>query len=256
MGQPQKPSSGSMVESRRSLGIAIGVSLAALVIATYIALTVEQLGWDPDITMWVQKFSLGKARFMRGWLFWMGGIGVAGIVLIVMAGVLWFRNLRIESAFVALTAIPNFFNFALREMIGRSRPSAELVEVIGGPQGFSFPSGHALHVLFFYGFLLYLAAMLLSNRRLLRTLMVLGAIYIPLSGLWLIYDGRHWFTDVMGGYIYGAFYLSMWIAAYRWTKHQMEERGRFRPLYDLLRINWPFAYRPPGQPGGAEDPGG
>ena len=256
MGQRQKASSGSIVESRWFLGIALAVSLAALVIATSIALTVEQFGWDPDITLWIQKFSLGKARFARGWLFWMGGVGVAGVVLVAMAGLLWLRSLRIESAFVALTAIPNFFNFALRDMIGRDRPTMDLVEVIGGPQGFSFPSGHALHVLFFYGFLLYLAAMLLSNRRLLRTLMVLGAIYLPFSGLWLIYDGRHWFTDVMGGYIYGTFYLSVWIAAYRWTKHQMEERERFRLLYDLLRINWPFAYRPPGQPGGAKDPDG
>ena len=53
---------------------------------------------------------LGKARFARGWLFWMGGVGVAGVVLVAMAGLLWLRSLRIESAFVALTAIPNFFN--------------------------------------------------------------------------------------------------------------------------------------------------
>ena len=256
MSQPQKPSSGSIVDSTRFLKVAIAVSLAALVISTYIALTVERFGWDVDITQWTQDFSLGKLRFVRGWLFWMGGIGVAGVVLAVTATFLWLRSYRIESAFVALTAIPNFFNFALRDMIGRPRPTADLVEIIGGPQGFSFPSGHALHVVYFYGFLLYLAAIFLSDRRLFRTLMVMGGVYILLSGLWLIYDGRHWFTDVMGGYIYGAFYLTVWIAAYQWTKHQMEERGRFRLLYDLLRINWPFAYRPLGPPGGAENPDG
>ena len=257
MSQPeQKASRKSIFDSTRFLKVAIAVSLAALVVSTYIALMVERFGWDADITLWTQKFSLGEARFVRGWLFWMGGIGVAGVVLVATAGFLWIRNYRIESAFVALTAIPNFFNFALRDMIGRPRPTMDLVEVIGGPQGFSFPSGHALHVVYFYGFLLYLAAIFLSDRRLLRTLLVVGGIYIPLSGLWLIYDGRHWFTDVMGGYIYGAFYLSVWIAAYQWTKGQMEERGRFRLLYDLLRINWPFVYKPLCQLSGAEDPDG
>ena len=35
--------------------------------------------------------------------------------------------------------------------------------------------------------------------------------------LWLIYDGRHWPLDVIGGYAYGAFYLLALIAAYNWV---------------------------------------
>lgn len=244
MGQPQKSSSARIVELRRPLGIAIAVTLSALVFATYIALTVDRFSWETDVTLWIQKFSLGKARFMRDWLFWMGGVGVASVFLVATAGLLWLQSLRIESAFVALTAIPNFFNFALRDLIGRPRPTMDMVEVIGGPQGFSFPSGHALHTLYFYGFLLYIATMFFSNRRLLGTMIVAGAIYLFFSGLWLIYDGRHWFIDVIGGYIYGAFYLSLWIAAYHWTKYQMEERGRLRSLYDLLRTNLLFDYKP------------
>ena len=163
---------------------------------------------------------------------------MAGVALVITASFLWLRRYPIEATFVVLTAIPNTANYIFRDFIARPRPGADLVEIIGGPQGFSFPSGHALHVLFFYGFLLYLAARLLSNRPLFRFLVGVAAIYIPLSGLWLIYDGRHWFSDVVGGYVYGTFYLLSWIAAYQWAKRQMEERGRFGFLYRFLLIRW------------------
>ena len=234
-----QPSDAPITAVRRwFLPAALAVSFALLLLSTAFAHNVERFGWEVDFTQWTQDFSLGKLRFVRGWLFWMGGVGVAGVALVLAASVLWYRRFPIEAAFVVLTAIPNTANYIFRDIIARPRPGADLVEIIGGPQGFSFPSGHALHVLFFYGFLLYLAAVLLSNRRLFRLLAAVAVIYIPLSGLWLIYDGRHWFSDVIGGYIYGTFYLLLWITAYRWTKVQMEERERFGLLHRLLLIPW------------------
>ena len=216
---------------------AVAGSVAAVVLSTYFAISVDRFEWEVEFTLWTQGLDLGPVRFVRGWLFWMGGIGVAGVVLAVTSAILWFRSYRIEAAFVALTAIPNTLNFAVREALGRPRPGIDLVEVIGGPQGFSFPSGHALHVLFFYGFLLYLVAVLLPHRRRFWTMMVAGAIYIPLSGLWLIYDGRHWFSDVIGGYVYGLCYLLIWIAAYQWTNRQVHVKRRFRFLHGVLMVN-------------------
>ena len=223
---------------RWPLPTALAVSFALLLLSTAFAYNVERFGWEVDFTQWTQDFSLGRLKFARDWLFWMGGVGVAGVALVLAAIVLWYRRFPIEAAFVVLTAIPNTANHAFRDIIARPRPGADLVEIIGGPQGFSFPSGHSLHVLFFYGFLLYLAAILISNRRLFRFLAVLAAIYIPLSGLWLIYDGRHWFSDVIGGYTYGTFYLLLWIVAYRWAKVQMKENERFGLLYRFLLIPW------------------
>ena len=217
--------------------IAVVGSVAAVVLSTYFAISVDRFGWEVEFTLWTQRLDLGPVRFVRGWLFWMGGMGVAGVALAVASAILWFRSYRIEAAFVALTAIPNSLNFAVREALGRARPGIDLVEVMGGPQGFSFPSGHALHVLFFYGFLLYLAAVLLPHRRRFWAMMVAGAIYIPLTGLWLIYDGRHWFSDVLGGYVCGLCYLLIWIAAYQWAKRQVHVKRRFRFLHGVLLVN-------------------
>ena len=37
-------------------------------------------------------------------------------------------------------------------------------------------------------------------------------------GLWVIHHGRHWPSDVFGGYLYGLFYLALWIKLYPWAK--------------------------------------
>ena len=191
-----------------------------MAISTYVAWTVDLFGWDVDITRWLQGFTLGEARFLRGWIFWMGIRGVAGAVMVVVFGTLWLKRQRLEAIFLGLISIPDLFNILLREIIGRPRPTADLVDVLigyGGAQGDSFPSGHALHVILFYGFLMYLASLYIPNRPIVRAIWAFGTVYILVSGLWLIYDGRHWFTDVMGGYIYGAFYLLVLIAAYKWA---------------------------------------
>ena len=226
---------------------AIVVNLAAVVATTIVALSVQQFHFDVEITLWTQHLDLGPLRFLRDWLFWMGNIGVAGVLLVTVSVLLWYKGYLIEACFVVMTAIPNLLNYVLRAVIARPRPTVELVEVIGGPQGFSFPSGHALHVSFFYGFLIYLAIRLLTNKRLINTILASGIVYIPFSGLWLIYDGRHWFTDILGGYVYGSFYLLVWIAAYRWAKNTVEMRGQFTLLLKPLLHFHPRPERyPPG----------
>jgi membrane-associated phospholipid phosphatase len=145
--------------------------------------------------------------------------------MVLVFGILWFQHRRVEAIFLGLLSIPDLFNIWLREMIGRPRPTADLVDVLiayGGVQGASFPSGHALHALLFYGFLMYLATLCTHKRPLVRTIWALGTVYILISGLWLIYDGRHWFTDIMGGYIYDAFYLLVLIAAYKWVRERVQ----------------------------------
>ncbi|MBI2855947.1 MAG: phosphatase PAP2 family protein [Chloroflexi bacterium] len=232
------------------LALSIYVSLIAVVASTAVAWRVDLFQWDVDITRWVQDFSTGPARFLRGWIFWMGIRGVAGALMVALFALLWLRRHRVEAIFLGLISIPDLFNLGLREIIGRSRPTGDLVNVLtgyGGVQGFSYPSGHSLHVLLFYGFLLYLATRFVANRLLVRTLWTGGVAYMLLSGLWLIYDGRHWFTDVMGGYIYGAFYLLVLIVAYRWANRWLEHNDvtklahllpRFlrKPAEQLLRL--------------------
>ena len=196
-----------------------------MVASTIVAWNVERFEWDVDITRWVQSFGQGPVRFLRDWIFWMGIRGVAGAIMVVIFALLWLRRRRVEAIFLGLIGIPDLLNIGLKEVISRPRPTGDLVDVIigyGSAQGYSYPSSHSIHVLLFYGFLLGLATRYITNRLLVRVLWVVGVAYMLVTGLWLIYDGRHWFTDVKGGYIYGTFYLLVLIAAYRWARRWLE----------------------------------
>lgn len=219
------------------------VLLGALALATYYALTTERLPGDLAIARWVQGLAdperLGPIPDL---LFWMGVMGVAGGVLVGVCGWLWLKGHRTEAVFLGLAAIPDGFNMPLRELIGRPRPTAELVQVFGGPQGASFPSGYTIHVVLFCGFLLYLSHHLVKSRSSRYVLWAVLGAYIPVTGIWLILDGRHWPSDVLGGYIYGTFYLVVLIWGYRKYTAWRRRYGaddlpvRPRPLAWALRL--------------------
>ena len=206
-------------------------TLTAVALSTYVAWSVNLFSWEVDFTRWVQGFTPGSARFLRGWVFWMGIRGVAGAVMVLAFGALWLQRRRLEAVFLGLISIPDLFNIWLRDLIGRPRPTTDLVDVLighGGVQGSGFPSGHALHVVLFYGFLMYLATQYISNRPLIRAIWTLGTVYILVSGLWLIYDGRHWSADVIGGYIYGGFYLLVLMVAYKWARERVRRNEHLK----------------------------
>ena len=210
--------------------------LTAMAVLTCIALTVDFFNWELEFGRWLQGFRLGPADFLRDWLFWMGVRGVAGAMMLAVCVILWFRRWRLEAVFVALVFIPDALNLLIKELIARPRPTADLVDVVvgwGGVQGSSFPSGHAVHAALFYGFLLYLARLYAPNAALVRAATAVGVAYILATGPWLIYDGRHWAIDVLGGYAYGAFYLLATIAVYNWVLERVRE-GRHARLVGLL----------------------
>jgi len=175
-------------------------------------------------------------------LFWMGVMGVAGGLLVAVCGWLWLKGHRAEAAFAALVGIPDLINVPLRDLIGRPRPTTELVQVFGGPQGASFPSGYTLHVILFCGFLIYLSRYLVKSRAFRYILWAVLSAYIPVTGIWLILDGRHWPSDVLGGYIYGTFYLVVLIWGYKkytaWRRRYSagDLPVRSRPLAWVLKI--------------------
>lgn len=71
----------------------------------------------------------------------------------------------------------------------------------------SFPSGHAMISVLFYGFLAYLLHKNTSNR-LCKYLIVSGTILLVLLiGFSRLYLGVHYFSDVVAGYIVGIFWL-------------------------------------------------
>lgn len=96
----------------------------------------------------------------------------------------------------------------LKQFFGRTRPAGEHLTYATGA---SFPSGHAMLSLVFYGFIAYLALKNLPPKagKIMAGLMTL---LILLIGLSRIYLNVHYASDVLAGFGFGALFLFLMTA--------------------------------------------
>jgi len=146
-------------------------------------------------------------------------LGNSGLVFPLLIGltalVFWAVRLRLEAALiVVLSAVSAVVNVGIKLLVSRPRPTAKLVEIIQHASGASFPSGHVMSYVAFFGLLFSLGVILLKRDRLWHyALLIISALFVILVGPSRIYLGDHWASDVIGGYLFGGMLLgiSLWI---------------------------------------------
>jgi undecaprenyl-diphosphatase len=135
--------------------------------------------------------------------------GVVSLALILKghryAGIVCAAGVGLSAAFNALVKI----------IVARPRPTADLVHLIGSPHHNSFSSGHTVFYVTFFGFLIFLSYIFILQQRLRWTVIVLLSLMISLIGVSRIFEGAHWASDVIGGYLAGGLWLILMMDAYR-----------------------------------------
>lgn len=94
--------------------------------------------------------------------------------------------------------------FLLKNLFGRKRPDIPLIREV---HGLSFPSGHALMSVTFYGLLIFIVWESVKQRWLRWTLSILLLLLILLIGFTRIYLRVHYPSDVFAGLAMGFLWL-------------------------------------------------
>ena len=106
----------------------------------------------------------------------------------------------------------------LKAAIKRPRPLPPEIRVIVAPLGgTSFPSGHVLTYVAFYGFLGFLLAEHMRDGPLRNVSVASVSAVLALVGPSRIQQGHHWTTDVVASYLLGLAYLLALVELYRAT---------------------------------------
>jgi membrane-associated phospholipid phosphatase len=128
--------------------------------------------------------------------------------------VIFFLLVRKDSwsAFrVAVISVSSYLVMAtLKLYFHRMRPEHP---VHTAASGYSFPSGHAMSSVTFYGLLIYLTWKHITNPLLKFIVSVLLTLLILVIGLSRIYLHVHYASDVLAGYLFGIIWLlfTLWI---------------------------------------------
>jgi len=93
-------------------------------------------------------------------------------------------------------------------LFGRPRPTEYRII---DESGYSFPSGHSMVSMAFYGFLIYLVYKKVENKYVKWLLCTLLSILILLIGVSRIYLGVHYASDVIGGFCFSIVYLIVFV---------------------------------------------
>ena len=112
----------------------------------------------------------------------------------------------IFSNLVIITAL----NQLLKNILQRPRPTEyRIIE----ETGYSFPSGHSMISMAFYGYIIYLIYKYVKNKYIKWFSIVLLSILICSIGISRIYLGVHYTSDVLGGFLISVSYLVIYISA-------------------------------------------
>lgn len=204
--------------------------VGAFTTLTILVKTTPSFPIDVQITRALQSLSSPVFSFLMQLISWPGFSPqcylLSGLIVIGLY-VFGFHWEAVASLFATL--LPPIVNVIVKDYIQRPRPTVDLVQVFRILDSYSFPSGHVMFYVGFYGFLWFLAYTLLKRSWLRTTILIVLGLLIALVGASRIYLGQHWGSDVLGAYLLGSLVLVVNIWFYRWGKKRFFVRQPVAP---------------------------
>lgn len=163
------------------------------------------IGYKIVSTFLISDFATPIAKFITNF----GGAIFLIILTILLLVVL--KNKKVGLSICTNLVVVTILNQLLKRLLQRPRPTEfRIIE----ETGYSFPSGHSMVSMAFYGYLIYLIYRFVKNKYLKWISIVLLSLLICLIGISRIYLGVHYTSDVLGGFLISISYLVIYISAF------------------------------------------
>lgn len=214
--------------------LGIGVYFLSLVLfglLAYFAHLYPIFPGDIAIGRWLQGIDSSVFQFAMRAISIIDSTIWAAIIVAIFALSFWLSGRKQESTFIVLlTSASVLLNWLLKSIVVRPRANTEFIVLVSGGSGLSFPSGHAVYAVAFYGFLFYLALSSVKHRLASVASGSCLLLLIVLTCVSRVSLGAHWFSDVVGGFLLGWLMLAPIVILYRNRKAVREENRILRRL--------------------------
>ena len=158
--------------------------------------------FDDQVYRFIAKFiTPGVTIFFKG----ITNLGGVIAVISITIGLFIFNKNKKYGIYTVLNLfIITIMNQVMKFIVQRPRPTQYRII---DERGYSFPSGHTMVNMAFYGFLIYLIYTKIENNHVKWTLCTILTWLIPLIGISRIYLGVHYASDVIAGATISMAYL-------------------------------------------------
>ena len=223
---------------RRSLKAALGLlsaEMAFILVLFVLALfalaylirrviVLHQNGFDKSVSAFLNNYvSLRNNDIMLFFTFLGTHTFLIPANLLLIAYFLFIKKNKWYSIKVPAIALSSLaLMFALKHLFNRPRPDTPL---LFHADGLSFPSGHALFSITFYGLLLYMVYKSDWKKEVKWLVIVLLLILILVIGFSRVYLRVHYATDVVAGFCVGF----IWLTFALWLLGRVEQRSNKKP---------------------------
>lgn len=160
------------------------------------------IGYNLVSSLLISDFMTPIAKFITNFG---GAIFLIGLTVILFFAI---KNKKIGLSIFSNLVIVTVLNQLLKYILQRPRPTEYRII---NESGYSFPSGHSMVSMAFYGYLIYLIYKYAKNKYVKWTSIILLSILIGLIGLSRIYLGVHYTSDVLAGFLISISYLITYI---------------------------------------------
>ena len=162
------------------------------------------IGYKMISTFLISDFATPIAKFITNFG------GAIFIIALTALLVIAIKNKKIGLSIFTNLVIITVLNQSLKRILQRPRPTEYRIIQ---ETGYSFPSGHSMISMAFYGYLIYLIYRYVKNKYIKWISISLLSILICLIGISRIYLGVHYTSDVLGGFLISISYLVIYISA-------------------------------------------
>ena len=197
------------------LSVGMAVAVICVIFFSWIAEEVfegESLKLDNSVRDFVHSYAAGWLTSVMQFFAFLGSTVFLATATLLGVLILVFRRLYRPAVLLAIVmAGAVILNYALKISFGRPRPLPFFDTPL--PESFSFPSGHALFAVCFYGMLARLITSRAESRPLQIAAWTIAALTALLIGLSRVYLGVHFPTDVIAGYAAAVVWISVVVLA-------------------------------------------
>lgn len=155
--------------------------------------------------------------------------GAIVLLAITIALLIFLKNKKIGIAVAINLGVVTLLNLFLKNIVQRPRPNEfRLID----ETGYSFPSGHSMVSMAFYGFLIYLIYKFVKSKRLKWILIIILSALIITIGISRIYLGVHYTSDVLAGFTISVSYLVIYTSIVKKFIGKREEKDEVEKQKD------------------------